>query len=324
MSNIRKATRQNVKPLVALYAESGAGKTYSSLLLARGFVGPSGKIIMVDTERGRGELYADVAELGGYDVLPLSEPYSPANYVAAIAEVESQGYQIGILDSGSHEWEGPGSVLDMAAANEEKSGKAGLHNWRTPKFEHAKFVARLMRSPIPWIICLRAKFKSRQSKDERGKTVIVKDETLSPIQAEDFLFEMTAHGEIDGAHKFYVRKWSHPELLKCFPKDQPLNIEHGAMLAHWCAAPTSSKLASPSKPPAVWVSALKAELWEIGRPIHQSDPGDGPEEKKLAIKRLEQYLWDEALMADTETLSTLPPERLSQVIEKLKVKLKPT
>jgi hypothetical protein len=36
----RPATRTEAKPLIGLYAESGNGKTWSALLLARGFVGP--------------------------------------------------------------------------------------------------------------------------------------------------------------------------------------------------------------------------------------------------------------------------------------------
>jgi hypothetical protein len=90
---IRPATRQGVKPLIGLYSESGCGKTYSSLLLARGLVGPTGKIVMIDTESGRGELYADVLP-GGYEVLPLSAPFSPARYQVMKA-VEASGAQLG-------------------------------------------------------------------------------------------------------------------------------------------------------------------------------------------------------------------------------------
>jgi hypothetical protein len=145
---IKPATRQGVKPLISLYSESGCGKTYSALLLARGFVGPSGRIVLVDSESGRGSLYADVLA-GGYDVLQLDAPFEPKRYVEAMNAVEQSGAQIGIIDSGSHEWEGTSGVLDMAMENEAKSGRAGLHNWKAPKLEHSKFVLRLMQSSIP-------------------------------------------------------------------------------------------------------------------------------------------------------------------------------
>src|SRR5690242_14701502 len=129
---IKKSTRQGVKPLIGFFSESGCGKTYSSLLLARGLVGPHGQIVMIDTESGRGSLYSDVLP-GGYDVLELREPFSPMRYIEAIQAVEKSGAAVGVLDSGSHEWEGLGGVLDMAGEREAKSGKAGLHNWREPK-----------------------------------------------------------------------------------------------------------------------------------------------------------------------------------------------
>jgi hypothetical protein len=129
--SIKRATRQGIKPLIVLYSESGCGKSYGSLLLARGFVGPSGRIILGDSESGRGSLYADVLP-GGYDVIDIEPPFTPQRHVEFIDYVEKAGAQIGILDSGSHEWEGVGGVLDMAADIESKKGK-GLHCWAGPK-----------------------------------------------------------------------------------------------------------------------------------------------------------------------------------------------
>mgnify|MGYP001582171076 FL=1 len=47
---IRKATRSQLKLLLALISPSGGGKTYSALRLARGLVGPKGRIVLIDTE----------------------------------------------------------------------------------------------------------------------------------------------------------------------------------------------------------------------------------------------------------------------------------
>ena len=62
---IRPAAASQVKPLVGLYSESGAGKTRSALLLAKGFTGDMSKVTMIETESGRGEAYANDAEVGG-------------------------------------------------------------------------------------------------------------------------------------------------------------------------------------------------------------------------------------------------------------------
>ncbi len=101
----RPATRSEAKPLIGLYSESGAGKTYSALLLARGYVGPEGRIGMIETESGRGEAYADPTEypeIGGYDVLSLRDDFSPQAYGKAITAAEQAGLGALIIDSASH------------------------------------------------------------------------------------------------------------------------------------------------------------------------------------------------------------------------------
>ena len=241
---IKRATRQGVKPLIGLFAESGCGKTMSALLLARGFVGPDGKVVLVDSESGRGNLYADVIP-GGYETLQLDEPFSPSRYVEAVKAVEESGARMGILDSVSHEWEGLGGVLDMATENEKQSRKPGLHNWRQPKMEHSKFLLRLLQSPIPWILCMRAKHKTRQTRNGQGKTEIVKDEFTTPIQADGFIFEMTCHAEIMQDHSLRITKSGHPDLKKCFPDAGPACVEHGEKIAKWCeAGPTGPAIAT--------------------------------------------------------------------------------
>lgn len=230
------ATRKGITPLIALYSESGCGKTYSSLLMARGLAGPEGEIVMIETERGRGELYADIPIIGGYNVLRLDEPFSPQKYIDALSKVGESGASVVIIDSASHEWEGIGGVLDMASENESRSGKSGLHNWKKPKFEHAKFIQALIRTNIPLIVCLRAKYKTKQLK-ENNKTVIVKDDFTSPIQADDFIFEATCHGEIMTDHKLRLTKWSHPGLKDCFVTNAPVTIETGKKIAEWCESP---------------------------------------------------------------------------------------
>lgn len=269
---IKTATRQGAKPLIGLYSESGCGKTYSALLLARGFAGPSGKVVMVDSESGRGSLYADVLP-GGYEVLELTEPFSPIRYIAAIQAVEKSGAAIGIIDSFSHEWEGLGGVCEMASDNEQRSGKLGLHNWKQPKMEHARCVLKMLQSSIPWVVCVRAKCKTRQQKDERGKTQIIKDEFVSPIQDENFIFECTAYGFLGKDHAFNPLKVQHPTLAACFPNGKPIEIRHGELLAKWCAssgvAPANPLATQPAKPP---VNPLKKELWKLTKLIHGGDP----------------------------------------------------
>lgn len=309
MAVIRKATRQGVKPLIGLYSESGCGKTYSSLLLARGFVGPAGKIVMVDTESGRGSLYADVLP-GGYEVLELRQPFAPARYIEAVHAVEASGATICVVDSVSHEWEGQGGVLDMATANEEKSGKPGLHNWKSPKMEHAKFMLALLQSPLPIIVCCRAKYKTRQTKDERGKTAIVKDDYTTPIQADDFIFEMTAHCEILQKHNVIVTKCSHPTLRDCFPGDrtEPIGIAHGEALARWCEAAAPSKPAVAANDP----KAKRAELWKLLATVRG---------EASTWTQAECWLLDRKIIANDQSIVKMNASELQGVINKADISL---
>lgn len=302
----RPASRKGVKPIIALYAESGCGKTYSALLLARGIAGPSGKVAMIDTESGRGSLYADVVP-GGYDVMELSE-FSPAHYRSAIDAADHAGVDVLVIDSMSHEWEGIGGVLDMAGENEQRSGKAGLHNWKTPKLEHNKLVLKLLQTRLIIICCIRAKYKSRQTK-EGGRTVIVKDDHVSPIQSEEFIFEMTAHAEIYPNHTINLTKCSHPVLRQCFPENgkEPLTIAHGEAIARWAADPGVARHAA-AKPAKVYDPAVLR-----GKIMVMLDK---------TFEDTAQYLWDEGFMdVDHEIFDELPAERLLEIGKAVKAKL---
>lgn len=316
--NIRQATRQGVRPIIDLYSESGGGKTYSALLLARGFVGPQGRIVIIDTESGRGELYADVPIFGGYDVLRLDDPFSPKRYIEAIEAVEKSGASIGIIDSGSHEWEGISGVLDMAAENESKSGK-GLHVWKGPKMEHALFLQKLLRSTIPWIVCLRAKYKTRQIKEAGKKTEIVKDDYLTPIQADDFIFEATIHGEINLKHEFTPHKISHPDLARCVPNGAPITLEHGRLLAQWCEAPGKPTAAASTAGAGPDKKAMLADLRTLTEPIHKWKKGTSSQaEWEKAKETLEGWLVAKGIIGDGVALGDLSAERLVEVLSETK------
>lgn len=247
----RPATRSEAKPLIGLYAESGNGKTWSALLLARGFVGPNGKIGMIETEGGRGEANVGREPVGQYLVRPIRQNFSPQEYGAAITDAENEKLDALIIDSASHEWEGAGGVLAMAAAN-QSAGKKGVLVWQQPKIDHQRhFMLRLMQTPIPLVIvCMRAKYPMQQIKNEWARSTV-----LEPKQADDILFEMFVHGWIDQEHRLHVTKYTLPELASVIMDNQPISIETGRRLADWArggqpASPSDAK-AAPSETPSL-------------------------------------------------------------------------
>jgi hypothetical protein len=329
---IKPATRQGIKPLIGLYSESGCGKTYSALLLARGMAGPSGRIVMVDTESGRGSLYADVIP-GGYDVMEIGEPFHPERCGDAIKAAEATNPAVIIYDSASHQWESVGGVTDLAMdasrerarrQNRDWDGVVQFGDWKQPKMEHAKFMARLLQSSCPIILCLRAKYKSRQVKgtqemldagaiqrNQVGKNVVIKDEFTSPIQAEDFIFEMTAHAEILHDHSIRLTKCSHPSLRDCFPKDGPITIQHGELLAKWCSAggKVERPATQPSGPSSVaTIDQLKKRLWAMVPPSSRTNPGTAAE-----------YLIEYQIIPSGKRLVDLSSDELTAAIDKLEI-----
>lgn len=237
----REARRDEAKPIIGIYALSGHGKTWSSLLLARGFAGPKGRVGMIDTEAGRGEAYADMIE-GGYLVLPLRENFSPTRFGQAIAAAEKADLQALIIDSASHEWEGIGGVLSMAADNQAK-GYKGQIVWQKPKIDHQMhFMGRLMQTSIPLVVvCMRAKYPLIEVRGQNGQKELVRGKDLEPKQADDILSEMYVSGWIDAEHRFHVVKFTRPDLAAVIRDGEPITLETGRRLRAWADAGAVAK-----------------------------------------------------------------------------------
>jgi hypothetical protein len=95
---IRKASRKSVPLLISVASVSGGGKTYSSLLLAAGIAGAKGRVGLIDTENGRGEMYADSPGIvkalpNGYEYARMDPDFSPKRYIQYISAMEKSWCQ---------------------------------------------------------------------------------------------------------------------------------------------------------------------------------------------------------------------------------------
>lgn len=236
--HLRPAITSEAKPLIGLYSESGNGKTKSALLLAKGFCENMSKVAMIETEAGRGEVFAMDSIVGGYLVRPIRENFSPSEYGKALTEVEQANMKVVIIDSASHEWEGAGGVLGWAAKNQEE-GKKGVLVWQQPKMSHQRdFILRLLQTPIPLVIvCMRAKYPMKEIKTD-GKKEWIRSEILEPKQSEDILFEMMVHGWIDQKHCLHITKYTTEDFKGIFLDNQPITVDTGKRLAEWAIGGT--------------------------------------------------------------------------------------
>ena len=192
----RKAQRKQVRLKIGLSAPSGAGKTYSALLMAYGMCGDWEKIAVIDTENGSAELYS---HLGGYSVCPITPPFTPKKYIAAINEAVAAGFEVLIIDSLSHAWNGEGGLLDMQdkAAKASKSGNS-FTAWREITPEHNRLVDCVLQSDIDVIVTTRAKSEYVMT-DDNGKKG-VKKIGLAPVFRDGLEYELTVFFDISQDH----------------------------------------------------------------------------------------------------------------------------
>lgn len=189
---IRKAERRKAKLRLGIAAPSGAGKTYSALLMALGI---GGKIGLIDTEHGSGDLYA---HLGEYDVISIEAPYTIKKYVEAIAAFEQAGYTTIIVDSLSHAWAGDGGLLDKQGKMADR-GTNSFAAWRTITPEHNNLVDAMLKSPCHIIATMRAKQEYVLETNDKGKQQ-PKKVGLAPVQREGMEYEFTVMLDVDMNH----------------------------------------------------------------------------------------------------------------------------
>lgn len=192
---IRQAQREGARLVIGLAGVSGCGKTYTAIMLAYGLTNyDASKIGFLDTENRRGSLYADILQTANpptntpFLIGDLVAPFSPQRYIDAIAEFQRAGVEVLIVDSISHEHEGPGGLMDIA-------GEANKF-WNRAKYEHKKFVNALLQSDMHIIVCVRAREKVALAKVKDETTGKMKtdyqDEGLQPVTEKNLMFEMTA------------------------------------------------------------------------------------------------------------------------------------
>jgi hypothetical protein len=250
MMQFTRAKRQQAYLRLGLSGSAGSGKTYSSLLIARGLLGPTGKIALIDTEAGSASLYSNVTE---FDVLALGAPYEPRRYVEAIKAAESSGYGAVVVDSLSHAWAGEGGCLDLQGAIAD-SGKGNSYTaWRKVTPEHNRLVDALLGAKLHVLVTMRTKTEYALEDDGKGKKV-PKKIGMAPVQRDGLEYEFTVVFDLDQAHNATVSK----DRTQMFDGVvRRLGEDTGRKLAEWLAgaeAVTTTSAPAASVPPMSHVS----------------------------------------------------------------------
>ena len=168
---------KNLKSLKILnYGPSASGKTYGSLLLAKGIVMAIRNckpeeafehIALIDSEYGRGSLYSD---FGPYNYVRIDAPYSTDKLIQIFAEIENEpNIDVIIVDSLTPFWSKKGGILDQKAQRDKLGGNS-YTNWQeyTGKFNDC--LDLILSSNKHVIVTTRAKTDVALIVNETGKT----------------------------------------------------------------------------------------------------------------------------------------------------------
>jgi hypothetical protein len=226
--NIRPVESGQSKAVIGIAGQSGDGKTYSALLIARGMVNKPSEIGFLDTENKRGSLYADILD-GPFMIGDLYPPFSPSRYSEAIQEFQASGVKVLVIDSVTHEWEGTGGCDEIANAPKADGSPRKVANWIEAKREHKKFMNVLLQANMDVICCIRAREKTDFKNPSQPVSL-----GLQPICEKNFMFEMTASIMMgnQGKSQFHSKV---PTFLKdAFGNGQGyLGIDTGKKIRAW-------------------------------------------------------------------------------------------
>lgn len=199
MSMFRRAERRKAKLRLAITGPAGSGKTYGALLIAFGI---GGKIALLDTENGSGDLYSS---LGEYDVCSLSAPFTIQKYIDAIRDAENSGYDTLIIDSISAEWAGTGGLLSLHTQLTSSNRTNSFAAWGQITPKHNAFIDAMIGSRLHIIATIRSKTEYAQIQNERGKTEVRKM-GFGLVQRDGIDYEFTTVFDLSMEHTVSVSK----------------------------------------------------------------------------------------------------------------------
>jgi hypothetical protein len=301
----RPATREKTPILVGLVGPSGGGKTFSALRLAEGFQRVTGgETYVIDTEARRSLHYAERFK---FRHIAFGAPFSPLDYLSAIEHCLKKGATTIIVDSMSHEHEGPGGVLEMheaeldrmAGKDYDKRNKLTMLAWSKPKAQRRRLINAILQMEANFVFGFRAKPKIKMVRGEDPVPL-----GYQPIAGDEFVYELTlkclllpgANGtptwQSDMIGERAMIKL--PEQFKAtFAKSPQLTEDIGEQLARWAAGAASvapnpleleTKLAACADPATF--RALQSESRSIWKTLSAEDK----ERIKVAVHEAEKRL----------------------------------
>jgi hypothetical protein len=306
--SFRPAVREQCYTLTGFAGPSGSGKTFSALSFAQGLAG-GGKIAMIDTEARRGLHYADQFQ---YLYSELTAPFTPERYIEAIQAAQKAGASVIIVDSMSHEHEGPGGVLEMheaeltrmAGDNWAKREQCKFAAWIKPKRDHNRFVNTILQIEAHIIFCFRAKEKLKLIKNDKGKMEPM-PQGWQPICSDRFEYECTAllmlppnsKGRPDFQEGATKLQEQHRAI---FDSGRSIDADMGKALAAWAAGGEARSQDAPANEEAAKLLAEAREVASLGKDRLQEYWKGLKKPQKEVVNQIMEDLKAAAIKADED------------------------
>lgn len=194
------ATKRQSKLRMTIDGPAGSGKTYTALRFAHAL---GGRIALIDTERGSASKYTGEAPDGipwAFDTVNLTQ-FSPERYTEAIMAAGRYGYNVLVIDSLSHAWEGVGGALEL----KQKAGES-WSAWRNVTPIHNRMIDAILQAQLHVITTMRSRMEYMPETDDRGKITGVRKIGMSPIQRPGMEYEFDLVCDMDWSHILTVSK----------------------------------------------------------------------------------------------------------------------
>lgn len=256
-----KATKQQAKLRLNLNGPAGAGKTFSALAIGSAL---GKKVAVIDTERGSAAKYASLFD---FDVSVLSDDYHPNRLVKELEQ--TAGYDVVIVDSLSHFWNGKGGMLELVDQEVQRMKDLGQRPdsfaaWKKITPIYNGLIQKLLGLNAHLICTARAKMDYEKEKDERGKTQVVAV-GLAPELRDGWQYEFDVEGMMNRDNVFIVGKTRCPELKGKTFKEPGADV--AAVLRRWLddgvEAPPAPAVEAPPKPDEKLSASLLRAFKEI-------------------------------------------------------------
>lgn len=203
-----RATKRQARLRLAIDGPSGSGKTFTGLVAAFAIAGKDGRVAVIDTERGSASKYAD--RFPAYDTLELTS-FSPQTYTEAIRLAGESGYDVLVIDSLSHAWEGEEGALDLVDRAAARGRGNSYTAWKDVTPLHRRMVDAMLQSPCHVIATMRSKIEYILEPDAKGH-VVPRKVGMAPIQRQGIEYEFDVVADMDLEHKIIVSKTRCPAI----------------------------------------------------------------------------------------------------------------